>query len=78
MRMAGFRGLLGIDEDAKLEFNVTAVTVDGVKGLVTADVLYKGEIVALGSELGAVNWEFIDGQWKYVEDGDEGCPALVG
>ena len=77
MGMAMAKGMMGIDEDEKIGFHVTAVTVDGLNGSVTAEMLYKGEPLDFGDsddeepEL----WAFIDGQWWYVEK-DEECPSF--
>ena len=75
MGMAMVKGMMGIDEDEKIEFHVTAVTVDGLNGSVTAEMLYKGEPLDFfdsGDEEPEL-WAFIDGQWRYVE---EECPSL--
>ena len=66
--MAMAKEMMGIDEDGKLELRVTAVTVDGLNGSATGEMLYKGEpFISFGEQ-----WEFIDGQW-YLDD-DE-CPS---
>lgn len=71
--MAMAKEMMGIDEDGKLELRVTAVTVDGLNGTVTAEALYKGEPVDFLADLEPEPWAFIDGQWRYVE---EECPSL--
>jgi len=71
--MAMAKEMMGIDEDGKLEFLVTAVTVDGLNGTVTSEALYKGEPVDFLADLEPEPWAFIDGQWRYVE---EECPSL--
>ena len=74
--MEMLKGLMGIDEDEKIGFHVTAVTVDGLNGSVTAEMLYKGEPLDFfdsGDEQ-PVQWAFIDGQWRYVDD--EECPSF--
>ena len=74
--MAMAKEMMGIDEDGKLELRVTAVTVDGLNGSVTLEWLYKGEPLDFfdsGDEQ-AVQWAFIDGQWRYVDD--EECPSF--
>ena len=74
--MAMAKGRMGIDEDAKIEFHITAVTVDGLNGTATAEMLYKGEPLDFfdsGDEQ-AVQWAFIDGQWRYGDD--EECPSF--
>ena len=73
MGMGMFKGLMGIDEDGKLELRVTAVTVDGLNGTVTSEGLYKGEPVDFLADLEPEPWAFIDGQWRYV---DEECPSF--
>ena len=75
MGMAMLKGLMGIDEDEKIGFHVTAVTVDGLNGSVTAEMLYKGEPLDFGDSDGEEpdQWAFIDGQWRYVGDADEDC-----
>ena len=76
MGMAMLKGLMGIDEDEKFEYGITAVTVDGLNGTVTAEALYKGEPLDFfdGDDLGPELWAFIDGQWRYVDD--EECPSF--
>jgi len=76
MGMAMAKGMMGIDEDEKIGFHVTAVTVDGLNGSVTAEMLYKGEPSDFGDsdDEGPVQWAFIDGQWRYVDD--EECPSF--
>ena len=63
MGMGMFKGLMGIDEDEKIGFHVTAVTVDGLNGSVTAEMLYKGEPLDFGDSDGEDpdQWAFIDG-----------------
>ena len=77
MGMMIFKGLMGIDEDEKLGWRITGVTVDGLNGSVTADVLYKGEPLDFGDsdddEWLGEEWTFINGQWKYVS---EECPSF--
>ena len=75
MGMAMLKGLIGIDEDEKIGLRITAVTVDGVNGSVTSELLYKGEPWGFGdsTDLGSEQWAFIDGQWRYVADADEDC-----
>ena len=59
---------LGSPSVGKFEFHITAVTVDGLNGSATGEMLYKGEpFISFGEQ-----WEFIDGQW-YLDD-DE-CPS---
>jgi len=72
--MAMLKGMMGIDEDEKIGFRVTAVTVDGLTGSVTKEMLYKGEPLDFGDSDGVEpdQWVFIDGQWRYVDD-DEEC-----
>ena len=72
MGMVMVKGMMGIDEDEKIEFHVTAVTVDGLNGSVTAEMLYKGEPLDFGDtdDEGSEQWAFIDGQWRYVDDGE--------
>ena len=76
MGMAMVKGMMGIDEDEKIGFHVTAVTVDGLNGSVTAEMLYKGEPLDFGDsdDEEPVQWAFIDGQWRYVDD--EECPSF--
>ena len=74
--IAMLKGLMGIDEDEKLEFRITAVTVDALNGSVTSEFLYKGEPLDFGDGEDEVTnqWAFNDGQWRYIEDDDdEGC-----
>ena len=71
--MAMLKGMMGIDEDGKLELRVTAVTVDGLNGTVAAEAFYKGEPLDFFDSLEPEPWAFIDGQWRYVE---EECPTL--
>jgi hypothetical protein len=73
MGMAMVKGMIGIDEDEKLEYHVTAVTVNGVNGSVTAEILYNGEPLDF-EDLGSDQWAFIDGQWWYADD--EECPSF--
>ena len=73
LAMAMAKEMMGIDEDGKFEFRVTAVTVDGLNGTVASDALYKGEPVDFLADLEPEPWAFIDGQWRYVE---EECPTL--
>ena len=75
MGMAMAKGMMGIDEDEKFEYRITAVTVDGLNGTVTGEMLYKGEPLDFGDsdDEGPVQWAFIDGQW-YVDD--EECPSF--
>ena len=73
MGMAMAKGMMGIDEDEKIGFHVTAVTVDGLNGSVTAEMLYKGEPLDFFDSLEPEPWAFIDGQWRHVE---EECPSL--
>ena len=70
--MAMLKGMMGIDEDGKLEFRVTAVTVEDLNGSVTEEMLYKGEPLDFGDSDGVEpdQWVFIDGQWRYVDDGE--------
>jgi hypothetical protein len=74
--MAMAKEMMGIDEDGKLELRITAVTVDGLNGTVTAEALYKGEPVDFfdSDDLEPELWAFIDGQWRYVDD--EECPSF--
>ena len=75
--MAMLKGMMGIDEDEKIGFHVTAVAVDGLNGSVTGEMLYKGEpLISFGDsdDGGPQQWEFIDGQWWYVEK--EECPSF--
>ena len=71
-----FKGLMGIDEDGKLEFRVTAVTVEDLNGSVTEEMLYKGEPLDFGDsdDEGSEQWAFIDGQWWYADN--EECPSF--
>ena len=75
MGMVVLKGLMGIDEDEKIGFRVTAVTVDGLNGSVTLELLYKGEPLDFGDSDDEVpdQWAFIDEQWRYVGDADEDC-----
>ena len=75
MGMAMLKGLMGIDEDEKIGFRVTAVTVDGLNGSVTLEWLYKGEPLDFGDSDDEVpdQWAFIDGQWWYA---DKECPSF--
>ena len=73
MGMAMLKGLMGIDEDEKFEFHVTAVTVDGLNGTVASEAFYKGEPLDFFDSLEPEPWAFIDGQWRYVE---EECPSF--
>ena len=75
MGMAMLKGLMGIDEDEKIGFRITAVTGDGVNGSVTSVLLYKGEPLNFGdsNDLGSEQWAFIVGEWRYVADADEDC-----
>ena len=70
MGMAMVKGMMGIDEDEKIGFHVTAVTVDGLNGSVTSELLYKGEPLDFGDtdDEEPETWAFIDGQWRYVDD----------
>ena len=72
MGMAMLKGLMGIDEDEKFEYGITAVTGDGLNGAVTGEMLYKGEPLGFGDsdDEGSEQWAFIDGQWRYVDDGE--------
>ena len=74
--MAMAKEMMGIDEDGKLELRVTAVTVDGLNGTVTAEALYKGEPLDFfdSDDLEPELWAFIDGQWWYVDK--EECPSF--
>ena len=78
MGMAMVKGMMGIDEDEKIGFHVTAVTVDGLNGSVTAEMLYKGEPLDFGDtdDEEPEQWAFIDGQWRYVGDADEDCAVF--
>ena len=78
MGMAMLKGLMGIDEDEKIGFRVTAVTVDGLNGSVTLEWLYKGEPLDFGDSDDEVpdQWAFIDGQWWDVGDADEDCTVF--
>ena len=73
MGMAMVKGMIGIDEDEKLEYHVTAVTVNGVNGTVTAEILYNGEPLDF-EDLDPDQWAFIDGQWWYADY--EECPSF--
>ena len=46
--MAITKRLMGIDQDEKFGFRVIAVTVDGVNGSVTLEMLYEGEPLDFG------------------------------
>ena len=76
MGMTMLKGMMGIDEDEKIGFRVTAVTVDGLNGSVTLEWLYKGEPLDFGDSDDEVpdQWAFIDGQWWYADD--EECPSF--
>ena len=76
--MAMVKGLVGIDEDAKLEFRVTAVTVEDLNGSVTEEMLYKGEPLSFGDsgDGGSEQWAFIDGQWWYADYPADECPSF--
>jgi len=58
------KGMMGIDEDEELEYHVTAVTADGLNGLVTSEILYNGEPLSFGDSEGldSEQWVFIDGE----------------
>ena len=79
--MAMLKGMMGIDEDEKLELRITTVTVDGLNGSVMGEVFYKGEPLDFGNPFGDSDdgepelWAFIDGQWRYVDKGEE-CPSF--
>ena len=75
--MTYLREMMGIDEDEELEYHVTAVTADGLNGLVTAEMLYNDEPLNFGGSEGLdpEPWVFIDGEWWHVED-EEGCPSF--
>jgi hypothetical protein len=76
MGMTMLKGMMGIDKDEKLEIHVTAVTVDGLNGTVTAEAFYNGEPLDFfdSGDEEPVQWAFIDGQWRYVHD--EECPSF--
>jgi len=78
MGMGMFKGLMGIDEDGKLEFRVTAVTVEDLNGSVTEEMLYKGEPLSFGDsgDGGSEQWAFIDGQWWYADYPADECPSF--
>ena len=77
MGMAMLKGMMGIDENEELEYHVTAVTADGLNGLVTSEMHYHGEALSFGDseDFDSEQWVFIDGEWWYVED-EEGCPSF--
>ena len=74
--MAMAKEMMEMDEDEKLELRITAVTVDGLNGTVTAEALYKGEPLDFfdSDDLEPELWAFIDGQWWYVDK--EECPSF--
>jgi len=62
------------------ELRATEVTVDGLKGFVTTQLLHKGGEPYdwgpgdEGDEV--VPWMFIDGEWYSVDEATEECPSL--
>ncbi len=70
--MLMLKGVMGIDEDEKFGWRITAVTVDGVNGSVTPELLYKGEPLDFGDsdDERSEQWVFIDGQWRLLADAE--------